>query len=405
MTPDDPRLSAYALGELSERDLRLVEAEVAKEPELSREVGDLSSLAALLGETLGGERFSLGAERHDEIFKAGKRPDTKVIVMENQKKSRRQSFLSIVGVAAAVTFGFYLLSQVSVSEPAAPLALDAGGKPADLERSGVARGASAAVGAEEAGIPEEGEFPSGYVPRQPLSVEKVTVTELTPLRVPLRVKRADLSAYERALATGRSGTARMEEWINVGDYSFDAELELGGVGVAAELGACSWDSRKSLLLVTFRDLRKDGVAAQVTADLLLEHGRVMTAQLVASGSVSGSVPKVQTMEADASVALLYELELLPGESRIAAIDLEVLTGRNDSKNGYLPVVEEAEMVSVNFRRASTLAHFVKWKNRPEQDSSELREIAERARALLGQVTDGRTRYALDLILLTADAKK
>ncbi|MDB4668266.1 hypothetical protein OAF06_05770, partial [Akkermansiaceae bacterium] len=93
------------------------------------------------------------------------------------------------------------------------------------------------------------------------------------------------------------------------------------------------------------------------------------------------------------------LELLPGEGRVAAIDLEVITG-NDSKNGLLPILGVAEEASLNYETAVTLARFAK-----REFDDELPEIADAARALLGKVSESQARYALDLILLTADAKK
>ncbi|MDB4504764.1 hypothetical protein N9240_02435 [Akkermansiaceae bacterium] len=395
MTSDDPRLTAYALGELPKSDHAIVEAAIANQPELGQELAKLSGLRALLKDTLGGESFHLGEERHEEIFKSGKRPDGKVIVMENRKKLRRQSFLAIVGVAAVVTFGFYLLSKTTVESP--------GGVAGNEEVEGdsqVAGGADVSEGGltDNKGLQESEAPRESHLPR-PLSTEQVFVTDLTALRLPLRVNRAHLSAYERSLSMGQNSEIRAEEWINAGEYTFDSDVAVAGVGVSAELGACPWDTKKNLLLVMLKDLKSDGVAPQITGNLLLENGCVKTARLVATRDVSGEIAKVQTMDADTSVALLYELELLPGEGRVAAIDLEVITG-NDSKNGLLPILGVAEEASLNYETAVTLARFAK-----REFDDELPEIADAARALLGKVSESQARYALDLILLTADAKK
>ncbi len=401
MTSDDPRLTAYALGELKEAECATVEAALANQPELAAELMEVSGLSSLLKETLGGAPLTLGEERHQEIYQAGKRPDGKILVLENRKKLRRQSLFAVAGVAAVVTLGFYLLSLSTVKSPGS--LADSGEGAEDSQVAGVAGGPNS-TGTESEESSQGGAGVSEFDLPQPISVKEVSVTELTALRLSLGISRADLIGYERALASGRAVKLRAEEWVNVGEHSFEPDVSVAGVSVSAELGACPWDGEKNLLLVMLRDLKADGVAPQIAGNLLLESGRVKTARLVASSDVAGEVTRVQEMRADSSVALLYELELIPGEGRVASIDLEVMTGHR-SDSSYLPILDVAEEASVNYETAVTLAQFVKWQNSVAQDDTELIAITERARSLLGKVSEADRRYALDLILLTADSKR
>ena len=53
--PDDPRLTAFALGELDDLDRLAVEAMLANSPEARRFVAEVRETAAILTETLRGE--------------------------------------------------------------------------------------------------------------------------------------------------------------------------------------------------------------------------------------------------------------------------------------------------------------------------------------------------------------
>ncbi|MEN8775196.1 MAG: hypothetical protein ABF382_16745, partial [Akkermansiaceae bacterium] len=114
MTPDDPALTAFVLGELSEVESAAVERAVNSDEDLLKEKEVLSSLSGLLSDTLGTGSLSLGEERIAEIHKAGQRPDSDVLVLDHRRRSRRQSFLAVAGVAAVVVAGFVALSQSGV---------------------------------------------------------------------------------------------------------------------------------------------------------------------------------------------------------------------------------------------------------------------------------------------------
>jgi anti-sigma factor RsiW len=102
ITAEDPVLTAYALGELDEPTRASVKAAMAQDESLAREGEAITSLGGLLTQTFQGEGFSLGEERRAEILKAGRRPDADVLVLDHRKRSRRQSFMVVAGVAAVV---------------------------------------------------------------------------------------------------------------------------------------------------------------------------------------------------------------------------------------------------------------------------------------------------------------
>ena len=395
ITKDDPRLTAFALGELPERERAAMEVALAQNPLLTREVEELEGFGALITESLGGSKLTLGEDRYEEVFRAGKRPDADVIVLENRRKLRSQSFLAIGGVAAVVTLGFYLLSKTVVDAPGGLTGIDSG-----AGDSQVAGGNDGDLGPSDTSTI----LTETASKRQSFSAKKVMVNELTALPLPLNMGRVDLLKYERSLSKGIPKAVKIEEWINAGQGSFEPMVKVAGVSMAAELGGCPWDATKHLLLIQVANIKPGGSAPILKGNLVLEQNRVISARFLASADLEGEGPEESIFKSDSPTALLYELELSPGEGRLAGIDFEVGSRVDDSKSSYLPILGKSESPSLHFETAVTMARFAKVMNKGVKDG-EWEEIVELANALLEKVSDSQTRYALDLILLTAEGIK
>ena len=99
MTSNDPALTAFILGELSEKEAAEANRALKDDENLLKEKETLTALTKLLSDILGAESHSLGEERISEIHRAGNLPDSNVLVLEHRRRSRRQSFLAVGGVA------------------------------------------------------------------------------------------------------------------------------------------------------------------------------------------------------------------------------------------------------------------------------------------------------------------
>ncbi len=390
VTPDDPALTAHALGELSEpKSAKIVQA-IAQDESLAKEVDELSDLVALLGTTLGGERFSLGDDRREEIFKAGHRPDTDVLVLDHRRRARRQSFLAIAGVAAVVVLGFMGLSRMGADGPAGK---SSGGGMADKTgpgKSGSATGQDPDISA--AGIGQS-EVLTG------ISNSVVSPVENPILPLAMNPASVELGKYEQALSSKQQPLPAelfaVEKWASLVQPKSAPQVGIGKVGVSAELGACPWDANKVLLMV---NLTLDGEGAvRFDGRLNLNPDRVKLARVLANsreGEVERRLRSSQTM--------IYELEMIEGEDAIGSLSFET-TGENTDgslEKGYLPLTAPTGAASTDFLAAATFAEFARWG--AQQDETELKAIAAKAAEILPQVSDEQMRYALDLILLTAE---
>ena len=70
MTPDDPALTAFVLGELSEDEMADTNRALECDKNLLEEKETLTALTGLLSDLLGAGSYTLGEERVTEIHKA-----------------------------------------------------------------------------------------------------------------------------------------------------------------------------------------------------------------------------------------------------------------------------------------------------------------------------------------------
>lgn len=118
LQPDDPRLSAWLLGELSADDASEVAAAVEADPLLQAEAADLADVANFLGATLAAP--GLRAEQRAAVIRAGRTPDGRIYLPANvaafpvavpvaPRRTRRWPL--VLAAAAAVAIGFFLVNR------------------------------------------------------------------------------------------------------------------------------------------------------------------------------------------------------------------------------------------------------------------------------------------------------
>jgi len=377
ITPDDPALTAYALGELNQGDSAKIAALLSSDDKLAREGEAISSLAGLLTDTLRSEELSLGDERRNEILKAGRRPDAEVLVLEHRKRSRRQSVVAFAGVAAVVAAGFVGLSKMGVDS-----------------RQGPGSGDSAELGASTTSVVPSPEGGISEVASNAISPEIQPITI-----VPLNVEMADPSIIEKSLnSTGKLPNRdqfEIDSWVNLSPTTTDAQVTVGKVKAYTELGTCPWDDTRSLLMVSLRPV--DGRSAMIKASLNFNPDRVKSARLLTSRK-SDELDEAQPGSLKSAQTIFYELELLEGSDSVGSVDL-----KSDDGDGYVPLSgAKRETASLDFSVAQVLAGFAKWGASEQRGPGTLRDLAMEARSLLAKVTHEKARYALDMILLSEE---
>jgi hypothetical protein len=383
MTPDNPVLTAFVLGELNEAESRAIAKSLDADRALAKEGAEIFNLAGLLEATLGADRFSLGGDRHEEIFKSGRRPDADVLVLDHRRRSRRQSFIAVAGVAAVVVAGFIGLSKLGVEAPGA----SGGGS----DVAGNASPDDLRISAGDQAEPGDGVVTPSVNP-------SVSLPMNVGMAVPAMVEES-LTRHKKLPEPGEFDVAA---WVNLTQPTAGPKVVVGKVAAYTELGSCPWNPEHSLLMVNLRAVDEDKVPLK--AELNLDPSRVKSAIMVGAGESANLVAEIGD-QLEGSKTWLYELELIVGDEKLGSINLEFVGADGETQSGYLPLASRPLLnraVSNDFETARTLAAFALWGSKEDRNSERLVEIAHSARDLLMEVKDGNVRYALDAVLMAEE---
>lgn len=114
LNPDDPRLSAYLLGELNSEEAAEVDRAAAADPAIQVSLNELQKTMGFLSDTLGGvpEQKLLPAQRQ-QVLRAGRDADQegKVVELPSAKRGARP-WLTGLAAAAAVTIAAVVLNRM-----------------------------------------------------------------------------------------------------------------------------------------------------------------------------------------------------------------------------------------------------------------------------------------------------
>jgi Ca-activated chloride channel family protein len=122
MNHDDPKLTAYALGELDDHDRLAVEAALLRQPELRQAVDEIRSMAALLATELASEPTAALSDSQRRAIEA-KSPRPQTATVERPRKQMPRIGRHVAGwlaVAATIAIfaALFLPSIHSSREPA-----------------------------------------------------------------------------------------------------------------------------------------------------------------------------------------------------------------------------------------------------------------------------------------------
>jgi len=289
LTDNDPRLTAYALGELpreeAEEIARMLDAPLHRP--LQCEIEGIDSLGVMLTQTLGGHTenaqdlgLMLSATQRDAIFRSAKAPTVADVSSMHQSRWLRPVLVTL-GAAAVVTLSFMILynvdsdkeiyatttfSELSENTMNAPI------QPSNAEWEI----ASDRTVATQAVTGQNNENFSHKLPQGGVTLGDTT-EELTTLvqnewtrradkavtRLPLTCGKASwkwvkMSITERSLIPSKN-VIRTEEILNAFDYHSPADLQQSLTTSGVELVRCPWASDCMIAVVLVQNTHTDSI--------------------------------------------------------------------------------------------------------------------------------------------------
>ena len=300
MHPEDPRVTAHALGELSRREASELERAALLNPSVHETLEETRQLADLLEAVLADKRLVLGEERREAIRQAGRQPAGQELIAANRRRRWGRGMAVTAAAAALVVGGVWILQQITVTrirESGAVAGTEEGAADAAMRilMSPVEHPVPAARSMQDPPLSPGDPIPPGTESDNPQYQQLKRLLHEDPdaflrsvrqatrdasmgnlAKLPDLVDNKYVSAMEesRAVVPMVSGRAsfplverfvrgeeklpprnavRVEELINHVVYHDDGDSELRGIRLGAELVRCPWDERRLLLGVLLRN--------------------------------------------------------------------------------------------------------------------------------------------------------
>lgn len=370
ITPEDPRLSAYLLGELSADEAAEVDRAAVVDPVVRVSLDELQKTINFLSGTLGeqSEPKLLPAQRQS-VLRAGRDADQEAKVMElvSAKRSMRP-WITGFAAAAAITFAALLLNQLggegsgASSEWADEIALlPMPGPNAGEGLTSPAKGSAAEVEMARQ-MDQRGSAFLGEVARK---LEEVRLPEIDRLPAPTSLCEFSTSASLRLpIVVGASSPVwvnrwmqenqelppkrlvRVEEFINV--VSLRTPQVIGKIKVGYEVMDCPWNQESKLVAVQLETLDKKDVHDVEIRTLCTLPRRVLGSFVRRSDQTLPSL-----LPADASTLVMMEVKADQGPFG----DLEIRQGELEAS---LTLDKFGAGPSAEMARAVTMAAYALW---------------------------------------------
>lgn len=367
LQPEDPRLSAYLLGELSAEEAAAVEHAIASDPALGLALQELENVQSLLTNTLApGSSTLLPRQRH-HILRAARHADGagKIPALASLRKPLTPLH-AVLASAAIIALAVFLLIRLPSSPPknaSAPppdsndpsgtlpleIALLPAPGPADASiqarndaRPTASSGLTTAAGQRSDAMRENGDLFLRKVAERLSAAPVPTEEELPPLRprgsvsalenpsiqLPVHAGRASLAWITRSILIDRkrppASAVRTEEILNHFLLRPSGPTTVSqGVTLSTESISCPWKPSATLLLVSFRGANDS--ARELSATLHANTSSVRSYRLLGfapvSGLETGTLPS--RLPAKSVTSLVIEIDPSTVSGRLGSIEWSV----------------------------------------------------------------------------------
>jgi len=275
---EDPRLTAYILGELSPEEALAVEHAVAGEPALQLVLAEAEKAQTQLCELLGGATDGLLPRQRDNIRRAAKEAARKGKIEHlRSHRQARKIWLVPLAAAAVIAAGIFILTKI-------PATNSGGGKGVSGNNVPVAPPAAAPGGGNQDGT-----------------------------QLPLRAGKESMAKVSNAVrVAGRKplpNEVSVPELLNAFPLKANGSVALkSGCKLGAEIIPCPWKPSGSLILVEVQGAR-DG-ARDLAVSYRADGDSVIAHRLIGYPPVSGKTvsPDFSRMNPNATMLLMIDVD-------------------------------------------------------------------------------------------------
>jgi len=370
LEPDDPRLTAYVLGECAPDEAAEIARAIAADPAMSIAVREIEAVERLISFTLSDGAQRLSPRQRGAILAAAREVDVAPIThLPPRPRPRFTPWLAPLAAAALIVLGFYLFvpDDAPVSTPSAskatelPLPISMLPAPGPADTSEPRRGGGSPAAAAQ---PSADGHPV-LRPRGPVSAAHHPL-----LTLPIQSGRASYGWITEAIVhqgkLPHADAVRPEEILNhfrirpVGATAIHQ-----GITLTAETLSCPWKPSATLVVVAVRGAR-DSVN-NVTATWHADSTAVWRYRLLGHATLAGVAPRPlsRTLGAAAEHALVLEIEPSSTSSRgFGGIEWTV---NGDPAPSLAVSARPGRTPSIDSRFASFVCMVSEWLRDPSAD--------------------------------------
>ncbi len=328
----DPRLTAYALGELplheADEVAKLLQADAA----LQTEVDSIEEISQLLSAGLGAETaLKLKPKQRAKVYQSGK-ISTLAEVPSGQKKQWLRPFVVIAGAAAVVTLSFMVMNSIDGGNSHAGSFADADteayGKNPRIQANSTAwvpssgdQSGGPSIGHGDASVTDTGHATESGTQEESANMkdgwEARANSAMT--RVPLSSEDYSWAWIEDWAENGgdtalNSDLVRVEEIINHFSYNEPADMMVDKVQVGVSLVQCPWAPSHQIAVILVKNIGLESSdIAKVEAGLTFSDNvaqyRLLGHKKSKGANYAKYAPAVTELEPGQSHLVIYELEL------------------------------------------------------------------------------------------------
>lgn len=323
---EDPRLTAYALGELPPGEAAEVERAIAADPGLRTAFEETEEIRRGLAEALGGEKERLQPRQRDAIRRAAREAARQGKVEDlSSHRTARRTWMAPLAAAAVIIGGIFLITLFP--KPAGT----GGTKPVTANNDPVKGG----------GL--EGQPERGNVIRLPLKASGKSLSQI-------------MDAIRGEKRMPAKGEVRIPEMLNSFPLKANGAVAVwDGCKLGAEIMPSPWKPSGSLVIVEVQGA-KEG-ARELSVEYRAEEGVVIGHRLIgyASGESDRKANTPSKMEANSRMLLVIEVE--SRDLRLGSLQWSA----GGKQAPALPLVREPEREpSDDARFASLVCAFGLW---------------------------------------------
>lgn len=392
LTDNDPRLTAYALGELtrSEAEEMSKMLNAGENAAIKREVEGIDALGVMLTQALsttsaGAEseaepQIKLSAAQREAIFRSAKTPTVDDVSSANQSRWLRPVVVTL-GAAALVTFSFMMLDNIAVDDPSVAALPDASFSELSEDQlhapiipnssdwtgnSNASSVSSQASGVSNRSLASNGVKVGGDVANLAKLVENdwINRADSAVTRMPLVCGKASWNWVSQSIVQKGSlpdkNVVRVEEILNAFDYDFSSALELKHASAGVDLVRCPWNSDNliALVVVENKHQQKIQIETAVSFSSAVSQYRVVGYAKAAKQDENLEAPAMITMSAGDAHLVMYEIvpeQNIENAADVLSLDIRTAAAKAVS-NDALALEHDAKTLDLQFsERAYTKA--------------------------------------------------